>query len=33
MKRNDLIKVGRVRFKIRELMSPIYREINEAEDL
>jgi len=32
MKKNDLVKVGRVRFKIRDLMSPVYREINEMEE-
>ena len=25
--KKDLIKVGRVRFKIRDIMSPVYREI------
>jgi hypothetical protein len=33
MRKNDLVKVGRVRFKIRDMMSPVYREINEVEDL
>ena len=32
IRKNDLVKVGRVRFKIRDLMSPVYKEINEAED-
>ena len=27
LKKKDLIKVGRVRFKIRDIMSPVYREI------
>ena len=25
--KRDLIKVGRVRFKIRDIMSPVYREL------
>lgn len=33
LKKKDLIKVGRVRFKIRDIMSPVYREIeNGVED-
>jgi len=27
LQKKDLIKVGRVRFKIRDIMSPVYREI------
>ena len=33
MRKNDLVKVGRVRFKIRDLMSPVYSEINEVEEM
>lgn len=31
--KKDLIKVGRVRFKIRDIMSPVYREIENGVDL
>ena len=30
--KKDLIKVGRVRFKIRDIMSPVYRDIERHED-
>jgi len=30
--KKDLIKVGRVRFKIRDIMSPVYREIENGID-
>jgi len=33
LRKRDLIKVGRVRFKIREVMSPIYQEFNRKDDL
>lgn len=33
LKKRDLIKVGRVRFKIRDIMSNVYREKNEDEDV
>jgi hypothetical protein len=33
IEKKDLIKVGRVRFKIRDVMSPVYRKIQEAENL
>lgn len=32
IKKKDLIKVGRVRFKIRDLMSPAYRRLLEIDD-
>ena len=32
LQKKDLIKVGRVRFKIRDIMSPIYREIENGID-
>lgn len=32
LKKKDLIKVGRVRFKIRDIMSPMYRDIERAND-
>lgn len=28
LKKNDLIKIGRIRFKIKEIVSPIYVEEN-----
>ena len=31
--KKDLIKVGRVRFKIRDIMSPVYREIEKTNDI
>lgn len=31
LKRNDLIKVGRVRFKIREIQSPVYNSLSRQE--
>ena len=31
--KKDLIKVGRVRFKIRDIMSPVYREIESGVDM
>ena len=31
--KKDLIKVGRVRFKIRDIMSPVYREIENGVDV
>ena len=31
--KKDLIKVGRVRFKIRDIMSPVYREIESGVDV
>ena len=27
LKRNDLIKVGRVRFKVRDIQSPVYNSL------
>lgn len=33
LQKKDLIKVGRVRFKIRDIMSPVYREIENGVDL
>lgn len=33
LQKRDLIKVGRVRFKIRDIMSPVYREIENGVDL
>lgn len=32
LRRKDLIKVGRVRFKIRDIMSPAYKDKNNNED-
>jgi len=32
LKKRDLIKVGRVRFKIRDIMSPIYKEIQSRDE-
>lgn len=32
IRKRDLIKVGRVRFKIREVMSPVYREIENGDN-
>lgn len=32
LRRRDLIKVGRVRFKIREIMSPAYKQIQDQEE-
>ena len=32
LKRRDLIKVGRVRFKVRDIMSQAYQTKNHAED-
>lgn len=32
LRRRDLIKVGRVRFKIRDIMSSVYQEKNKIED-
>ena len=32
LQKKDLIKVGRVRFKIRDIMSPVYREIENGVD-
>lgn len=32
LKKRDLIKVGRVRFKIRDIMSPVYKEIQSRDD-
>lgn len=32
LQKKDLIKVGRVRFKIRDIMSPVYREIENGND-
>jgi hypothetical protein len=28
LQKNDIFRVGRVRFKIREVMSPVYRSID-----
>ena len=33
LQKKDLIKVGRVRFKIRDIMSPVYREIESGVDV
>jgi len=33
LQKKDLIKVGRVRFKIRDIMSPVYREIENGVDV
>jgi len=33
IQKKDLIKVGRVRFKIRDVMSPVYREIAQGVDV
>ena len=33
IKKNDLVKVGRVRFKIRDLMSPAYKDMLEQENI
>ena len=33
LQKQDLIKVGRVRFKIRDIMSPVYREIENGVDI
>ena len=33
LQKKDLIKVGRVRFKIRDIMSPVYREIENGVDI
>ena len=33
LQKKDLIKVGRVRFKIRDIMSPVYREIEDGADV
>ena len=33
LQKQDLIKVGRVRFKIRDIMSPVYREIESGVDV
>jgi hypothetical protein len=33
LKKRDLIRVGRVRFKIRDIMSPQYRSQNYQEDI
>jgi len=30
--KHDLIKVGRVRFKIRDIMSPVYEKVEEEND-
>jgi hypothetical protein len=32
LNKGDLIKVGRVRFKIRDIMSPVYEKIEEEND-
>ena len=32
IRRRDLIKVGRVRFKVRDIMSPVYRNIQYQDD-
>jgi len=32
LQKKDLIKVGRVRFKIRDIMSPVYKEIESGVD-
>ena len=33
LRKRDIIKIGRVRFKIRDIMSPAYEETNIDEDL
>lgn len=33
LRKRDLIKVGRVRFKIRDIMSPTYKNKNMVEDV
>ena len=33
LRRRDMIKVGRVRFKIRDVMSPSYQENNRQDDI
>jgi hypothetical protein len=33
LRKRDIIKIGRVRFKIRDIMSPAYEQANMDEDL
>ena len=33
LQKNDILRVGRVRFKVRDVMSPVYRDINHLNSL
>lgn len=33
LRKRDLVKIGRVRFKVRDIMSHVYRSKNESDEL